>query len=143
MNTKRIVCIILTFIMLSLVGCSTIVKYELREPKENIKSIEIGIRDEFTYSFEPEKSFSESEINDFLDGLEKIDFRRIYFGDPPRVCGRTVKITYYDESCEFISWYWSQYVNDGNYKEGWRRCEKEDFENLISKFYDIESDDES
>lgn len=142
---KRIVCILLIFITITLytAGCSSKVIYELREPQENIKSIEIGIRDEFTGSFESEKLLSESEIIEFLEGLKKIDFRRIYFGDPPTVCGLTIKITYHDGGCELLSWYWSQYIKDGRYKEGWQRCEKEDFENLISKFYDIESDVES
>lgn len=140
---KRIICICVTFIMLSLVGCSTKEIYELKEPQENIKSIEIGVMEEFTGSFESVKLLSESEISYFLEELKGIEFNSFFIGAPPDVYGLTVKITYYDETYEVICDHWSQYVVDGRPKEGWYRCEKEDFENLISKFYDIESDDES
>ena len=145
MNMKRIICICVTFIILSLTGCSTKVIYELREPQENIKSIEIGmsISQGNLRSFETRKELSKQEISDFLNCFANIEFGRYYLGDPMSVGGLTVRITYNDESCEKICYHWSQYEKDGDIYDIWRYCEKEDFENLISKFYDIESDDES
>ncbi len=129
---SSILIIAFVFIIFLFAGCEK-KPYSLQHPTDDIAAIEIVFAKN-SMDFTVVKTLSLSETEDFLAQLDMIQFESYYFGDPMSVSGDAVKITYQDGSYEMICHYWAEYVNNGNIYSIKRSCNKQEFENLISKF---------
>ena len=114
-----------------LTGCSG-KEYLFVEPIDEIESIEI-VSAESSLEYEVIKILSQEEKQIFLDRFQKLPFRD-YLGDPPSVYGRAIKINYQSGAYEMICFFSSEYVQDGVTRFLWKRCDEQNFNELLDAF---------
>lgn len=107
--------------------------YSFEEPVDEIKSIEI-VSAESSLEYTVLKILSETEKEDFLEQLQKIEFYNYYIGDPMSVNGNAVKIAYKNGNYEMICPCWSEYVKDDVIQYRWNNCNENEFNDLLNKF---------
>ena len=106
--------------------------YPFKEPVNEIESIEI-VSAESSLEFTVVKTLSETEKQFFLQQFQTIDFYQ-YFGDPSKLYGDSIKITYSNGDYEMICSYTSEYVKDGSVHFLFKRCNEEAFNDLRNSF---------
>lgn len=121
-------------VLLSFTGCGR-KTYELKNPVDKIKSIEIVLA-ENSLEFTITKTLSETEMNDFMEKFQMIKFYTYLIGDPMSVNGNAVKITYQDGDYEMICYYWAEYVTNDEVHFVRKGCDENEFNELLNSFID-------
>lgn len=126
---KMLLCITtISLVLFFFTSCSEN-PYSFKEPKDDIERIEIVLA-ENSLEYTIIKTLSETEKNDFLVEFQEIKFHK-YLGDPPKLRGYSIKITYKSGVYEMICYYASEYVESGKIQSLWKRCDEKAFNNLI------------
>ena len=130
---KRILPIFLIlFLLLPLSGCRT--TYTLRESANTITQIEL-VSAEDCFEYTVVKTLSETEKEDFLNRIQYTEFRR-RIGDPIRLRGDSIKITYESGNYDIICGHASEYVKDGERYYNPSICDKDAFVALFNDYSD-------
>ena len=106
--------------------------YSFKESIDEIESIEI-VSAEDSLEFTVVKTLSETEKEDFLEQFQTIQFQK-YLGDPPKLRGDSIKITYQSGVYEMICSYSAEYVENGVRQFLWKSCDEEVFTALLAEF---------
>lgn len=121
------------FVLLAFTGC-TGKPFVFKEPVEEIESIEI-VSAENSLEFTVLKTLSEAERKEFLEQFQLLKFHKIFFGDPVRLHGDSIRITYKSGIYEMICPFSVEYVEDGVIQYRLRYCDdKEAFKELLNRF---------
>lgn len=123
--------VLIAFILLSLTSCSA-KPYSFKESIDEIVSIEI-VSAENSLEYTVVKTLSETERDDFLEQFQAIKFQK-YLGDPPKLRGDSIRITYQSGVYEMVCSYAAEYVENGVIQFLWRRCDEKTFNNLMESF---------
>ncbi len=107
-------------------------QFYFTESVEEIESIEI-VSASNSLEFTVLKTLSEEETKDFLARFQRMKFYK-YWGDPPRLHGDAIRITYKSGIYEMICAYTVEYVEDGKIQFRWRRCNETEFNELLHRF---------
>lgn len=131
---KRILSTVILFLLVltTLTSCSGDA-YSFEKSIDEIKSIEI-VSAENSLEFTIIKTLSEGEKESFIEQFKKIKFYQ-YFGDPSRVYGNTIKVEYSNGDYEMICSYTAEYVKNGNVHFLFKRCDEEEFNELLDNFF--------
>lgn len=97
--------------LLLLTGCQP-EAYELKEAAAAVTGIEL-VHAEDSRNFTVIKALSETERQDFLPQLQRLQTHSYMLGDPLSVSGDAIKITYENGNYEIICDCWAEYVTDG------------------------------
>lgn len=137
MKKLTLILILTAFVLFALTSCRA-KPYSFIEPIDEIESIEI-VSAESSLEYTVIKTLSEAEKEDFLEQFQKIKFRK-YLGDPPKLYGDAIKITYRSGIYEMICSFTAEYVENGVVQYLWKSCDDEkEFNNLIHHFLEEES----
>ena len=122
---KVAVVLILLLTLVSLCGCKY--RFDYEELVKNVQKIEII---EYNSETEEEKlltTIAESVQKELLLDLSELDYSYFY-GPPARPDGRCIKLIYYNDSFEIVSWY-------GTTKNRLINCNQISFEEMLRKYY--------
>jgi len=122
---------IAALILFAFTGCSG-KTYSFKEPTEEIESIEI-VSAESSLDYTVIKTLSETEKSDFLEQFQKIMFHKSW-GDPVKVHGDAIKITYQNGNYEMICSYGAEYVENGVRWFIRKGCDETAFNELLETF---------
>ncbi len=129
---KLLIASLVASILMLLAGCGK-ERFTFRESSNEVKSVEF-VSAESSLKYTIVKTLSDTEKDVFLDQVQKVEFRR-YVGDPTELYGDAIKITYQSENYEMISYFATEYVENGKIQYRFMRCGEGNFNNLWDKFY--------
>lgn len=131
MKKIMLVIIFVSVVALSLSGCST-TPFPTRDSLDEIQSIEIvSAEDSFEYTVI--KTLNEREIEEFMKKFKILSFKK-YVGTPPAPHGNCIRIVYESGNYDMISYFSSEYVENGVRQFYWRSCDEDRFDELIEEF---------
>lgn len=128
---KAAVVVLTVLVLISLSNCKG-KSISFKEPVDEVESIEI-VSAESSLEFTVLKTLSEKEEKALLNKLQHIEFHK-YFGDPPKLRGDSIRITYQSGAYEMICFYTAEYVENGEIQFLWERCNEKEFNELIENF---------
>lgn len=131
MKKVALLTIFAVFVLFSFTNCNA-KSFPFKESVDEIESIEI-VSAENSLEFTVVKTLSETEKKEFLEEFQRIGFYK-YLGDPPKLHGDSIRITYKSGVYEMICSYTSEYVEDGKIQFLWTRCDENDFIELLNTF---------